>query len=86
MTSTCVEGVADHAKAKRGYSRDHRPDCVQVKIALVVTRDGMPLVDTKKSDLRNRCVVRPDREQAILLQHLGLTLPERPRPQPMSQI
>ncbi|RPH53380.1 MAG: IS1634 family transposase [Lysobacterales bacterium] len=29
--------------AKRGYSRDHRPDCVQVNIALVVTREGMPL-------------------------------------------
>ena len=29
--------------AKRGYSRDHRPDCVQVNIALVVTGDGMPL-------------------------------------------
>jgi transposase len=29
--------------AQRGYSRDHRPDCKQVCIALVVTRDGMPL-------------------------------------------
>ncbi len=29
--------------AKRGSSRDHRPDCVQVNIALVVTRQGMPL-------------------------------------------
>jgi transposase len=35
--------VADPAIAKRGYSRDHRPDCVQVNIALVVTREGMPL-------------------------------------------
>ena len=26
-----------------GYSRDHRPDCVQVVIALVVTPDGLPL-------------------------------------------
>ena len=30
-------------QAKRGYSRDHRPDCKQVNIALVVTREGMPL-------------------------------------------
>ena len=37
------EGVADPAIAKRGYSRDHRPDCVQVNIARVVTREGMPL-------------------------------------------
>jgi hypothetical protein len=29
--------------AKRGYSRDSRPDCVQVCIGLVVTTDGIPL-------------------------------------------
>lgn len=28
---------------RRGYSRDHRPDCKQVRLALVVTREGMPL-------------------------------------------
>ena len=43
VTSTYFEGVADPAIAQRGYSRDHRPDCVQVNIALVVTRGGMPL-------------------------------------------
>ena len=43
VTSTYFEGVADPKIAKRGYSRDHRPDCVQVNIALVVTREGMPL-------------------------------------------
>ena len=43
VTSTYFEGVADPEMAKRGYSRDHRPDCVQVNIALVVTRKGMPL-------------------------------------------
>jgi transposase len=43
VTSTYFEGVGDAALCKRGYSRDHRPDCVQVNIALVVTRDGMPL-------------------------------------------
>jgi transposase len=43
VTSTYFEGVADPQIAKRGYSRDHRPDCVQVNIALVVTREGMPL-------------------------------------------
>ena len=43
VTSTYFEGVADPSIARRGYSRDHRPDCVQVNIALVVTREGMPL-------------------------------------------
>src|SRR5688500_15868007 len=43
VTSTYFEGVADPPIAKRGYSRDHRPDCVQVNIALVVSREGMPL-------------------------------------------
>jgi len=43
VTSTYFEGAADPEIAKRGYSRDHRSDCVQVNIALVVTREGMPL-------------------------------------------
>jgi transposase len=44
VTSTYFEGEAlCNTLAKRGYSRDHRPDCKQVCIALVVTRDGMPL-------------------------------------------
>ena len=44
VTSTYFEGQADgNPKAKRGHSRDHRPDCKQVCIALVVTREGIPL-------------------------------------------
>ena len=44
VTSTYFEGLAGrNTMAKRGYSRDHRPDCKQVCIALVVTRNGMPL-------------------------------------------
>ena len=44
VTSTYFEGQAEaNALAKRGYSRDHRPDCKQVNIALVVSRCGMPL-------------------------------------------
>jgi transposase len=43
VTSSYFEGVADPAIAQRGYSRDHRADCVQINIALVVTREGMPL-------------------------------------------
>ncbi len=44
VTSTYFEGeCASNNQARRGYSRDHRPDCKQVCIALVVSREGMPL-------------------------------------------
>lgn len=44
VTSTYFEGQCDsNGLAQRGYSRDHRPDCKQVCIALVVSREGMPL-------------------------------------------
>lgn len=44
VTSTYFEGLAKrNPLAQRGHSRDHRPDCKQVCIALVVTREGMPL-------------------------------------------
>ncbi|OLD65345.1 MAG: hypothetical protein AUI47_02345 [Acidobacteria bacterium 13_1_40CM_2_68_5] len=44
VTSTYFEGLAEgNPLAQRGYSRDHRPDCKQVCIALVVTREGLPL-------------------------------------------
>ena len=44
VTSTYFEGLAEgNEQAKRGYSRDHRGDCKQVCIALVVSRCGMPL-------------------------------------------
>ena len=35
--------VAEGDKRRHGYSRDKRPDCPQVVIALVVTTDGLPL-------------------------------------------
>jgi transposase len=44
VTSTFFEGQAKgNPQAKRGYSRDSRPDCVQVCIGLVVTPEGLPL-------------------------------------------
>ena len=44
LTSTYFEGeMENNPKAKRGYSRDGRPDCLQVVIALVITTDGFPL-------------------------------------------
>ncbi len=44
LTSTYIEGEGEEIpKAKHGYSRDHRGDCRQVVIALVVTPEGFPL-------------------------------------------
>ena len=46
LTSTYFESdlpADDEDKRRYGYSRDHRPDCVQVVIALVVTPEGFPL-------------------------------------------
>lgn len=44
LTSTYFEGQVEAVpKARRGYSRDHRPDCKQLVIALIVTPEGFPL-------------------------------------------
>jgi transposase len=44
LTSTYFEGLCAHnPKAQRGHSSDHREDCKQVVIGLVVNRDGFPL-------------------------------------------
>lgn len=44
ITSTYFEGKMEgNPQARRGHSRDHRPDCKQVCIGLIVTREGMPL-------------------------------------------
>ena len=56
VTSTYFEGEAlANNQAQRGYPRDHRPDCKQVCIALVVSRWGLPLgyevFDGNRSDV-----------------------------------
>src|SRR5436190_256376 len=44
LTSTYFEGQAQrNPKAKRGYSRDKRPDCKQVVVGLVIGREGFPI-------------------------------------------
>jgi transposase len=44
LTISYFEGeMEQNPKAKRGYSRDKRSDCLQLAIALVVTTDGFPL-------------------------------------------
>ena len=43
LTSTYVEGAAEkNPMMARGYSRDHRPDCEQMIIALIVNSEGFP--------------------------------------------
>jgi transposase len=43
LTSTYVEGAAEkNPMVRRGYSRDHRPDCEQLVIALIVNNEGFP--------------------------------------------
>jgi len=43
LTSTYVEGAAEaNPLMGRGYSRDHRPDCEQLVLALIVNQEGFP--------------------------------------------
>jgi transposase len=60
LTSTYFEGeMEQNPKAKRGYSRDGRPDCLQVVIALVVTTDGFPLAyDVMDGNTSDRATLR----------------------------
>ena len=45
ITSTYFEGnMHGNSQAKRGYSRDSRPDCSQVCIGLLAAREGFPIV------------------------------------------
>jgi transposase len=56
LTSTYVEGAAEkNPMVGRGYSRDHRPDCEQLVIALIVNNEGFPFsyetFDGNRSDV-----------------------------------
>src|ERR1700735_390724 len=56
LTSTYVEGAAEkNPMIRRGYSRDHRPDCEQLVIALIVNHEGFPFsyetFDGNRSDV-----------------------------------
>jgi transposase len=56
LTSTYVEGAAEkNPMIRRGYSRDHRPDCEQLVIALIVNQEGFPFsyetFDGNRSDV-----------------------------------
>jgi hypothetical protein len=43
LTSTYFEGNGPANLAHFGYSRDHRPDCKQIQIGLLVNSDGIPI-------------------------------------------
>jgi transposase len=57
LTSTYFEGQAEaNPQAKRGYSRDKRPDCKQVVVGLVLDRDGFPKAhEVFDGNLQDRC-------------------------------
>ncbi len=56
LTSTYVEGAAEkNPRMRRGYSRDHRPDCEQMVIALIVNREGFPSVTRPSTALAPTC-------------------------------
>lgn len=65
LTSTYFEGgCARIPKAKFGYSRDGRPDCRQVVIALIVTTDGLPLAyEVLPGNTQDKTTLRSFREK-----------------------
>jgi hypothetical protein len=56
----------------------HSPRTILKELSRITAADiVLPLADDSKRELRIRCVVRPERDQQILLDHLGLQLPQR---------
>ena len=86
LTSTYFEGLAEENDlAQRGYSRDHRSDCKQVVLALVVTRDGFPLAHRtlagntqtcRRSDHSDRGEQRFGKTQRIWVMDRGMVSKE----------
>ena len=65
----------------------HSPKTVLEELSRIHAADVvLPLADESKRELRIRCVVRPEREQQILLDHLGLQLPQRLNPPVTAQM
>ena len=98
LTSTYFEGQAEEIpKARHGYSRDHRPDCKQVVLALIVTPRqaleqlaGVQMLDVEIPTTDGRLLqltryTQPDRAVQLLLQRLGKSLPEQLPPKLISQ-
>ncbi len=64
------------------------PRAILHELARIQSTDVvLPLADAPSRALRLRCVVRPDKAQAVLLDRLGLRLPERLRlPVPIARM
>jgi transposase len=70
VTSTYFEGLAEvNPQAQRGYARDHRPDCKQVCIGLVVTREGLPVACEVFDGNRNDATTVQEIVEAIEAKH-----------------
>ena len=70
LTSSYFEGLEEkNDLAARGYSRDHRPDCKQVVIALVVTQDGLPLAFEVFEGNRHDAKTLPEMVTAMEAKH-----------------
>ena len=70
LTSSYVEGAAPKSPMMhRGYSRDHRPDCLQVVLAVIVNIDGFPLSDEtfdgNRADVTTRETVQRMAERRV---------------------
>ena len=64
LTSTYVEGSAENnPMMRRGYSRDHRPDCEQMVIALIVNSEGFPLAMRRSTVTAPECDSFPGVQQ-----------------------
>ncbi|HWU41117.1 MAG TPA: IS1634 family transposase, partial [Candidatus Acidoferrum sp.] len=72
LTSTYFEGKAErNPKAKRGYSRDKRPDCKPVVVGLVINRDGFPIThEVFDGNVQDRTTL--GRMLGLLKQRVGL--------------
>jgi len=58
----------------------HSPRTILDEIGRIQSTDVvLPLADDLAREIRIRCVIRPERDQAMLLDRLGLRLPERLR-------
>ena len=78
LTSTYFEGqVLRNPQAKRGYSRDKRPDCKQVVVGLVLDRDGFPKAhEVFDGNLQDRRSLAPmlDALEKRVGKHAGATV------------
>lgn len=81
MAISSLRAVENAAAVAVACRLGHAPRTILTEFSRIHSADiVLPLADGSTRGLRLRCVVRPDRErELLLLQRLGLTLPERLR-------